>query len=163
MKLIKQAEFLLLQTLELNLTKIYISSWRQEFFPLLSLEPKEYKNYISFPQFLPLQTFVPKAAHDMEKVGSCSLNRIISKPSSLRSVVWSVYCLLGVIKDFLYGDAVFDHTSIIHLSRLHVITVLPFGISYFYQQKLFYFFSFDDLSHIESNNLVQKPLGAFLF
>ena len=30
------------------------------------------------------------------------------------------------------------------------------------QQNLFYFFIYDDVRHIESNNLVQKPIGAFL-
>ena len=30
------------------------------------------------------------------------------------------------------------------------------------QENLLYFFIYDDLCHIESNNLAQKPIGAFL-
>ena len=48
------------------------------------------------------------------------------------------------------------------------VTVLPFWHKSFFfckfwdnQQKLFYFFMYDDLCHIESNSLVQKNNSAF--
>ena len=43
----------------------------------------------------------------------------------------------------------------------YIVTMLPFW-HYVIFLKQFYFFIYYDLCHIESNNLVQKPIGAFL-